>query len=159
MSKQPEALAMRVREVFDYVDGILVHKVSRRCPTKIGKRAGSPSNQGYINVKLDGQMHKAHRLIFLMHHGYMPSVIDHIDGDKANNRIENLRACSKSENGMNRHHTYAKTQARNVYARSGGFYVALKFSGKYVYVGSFKSLDAANEAAIAARQQHYGEFA
>ena len=100
---QPEAVAQqRLKEIFDYADGMLLNKTIRRSQIKIGEPAGHQTKCGYINIRVDGRMYKAHRLIFLFHHGYLPDFIDHIDCDKTNNKIENLRACSKSENGMNR---------------------------------------------------------
>ena len=92
MSKQPEALTQaRLHELFDYKDGQLLNKTKRRSQVEIGAPAGHKTVRGYVNIRVDGKMYKAHRLIYLYHHGVMPDMVDHIDCDRANNRIENLR--------------------------------------------------------------------
>jgi len=157
---QPEALAQqRLHELFTYTNGMLLNKTIRRSQVKVGTPAGHQTTRGYINIRVDGRMYKAHRLIFLFHHGYLPDLIDHVDCDRTNNHIENLRACNKSQNGMNRAGSYGKAASRNVYKRGGKFQVHMKRGGKPHYVGTFNSLDEANAAAAAARVKLFGAFA
>jgi hypothetical protein len=155
-----EALTrQRLHDLFTYSDGVLLNKTVRRSHIKVGSPAGHQTQRGYINIRVDGRVYKAHRLIFLFHHGLMPDLIDHIDCDRTNNRIENLRACSKSQNGMNRAGSYGNAASRNVYKRGNKFQVHMKREGKPHYVGTFNSLDEANAAAVVARAQLFGEFA
>ena len=80
---------------FHYVNGILFWKVTGRC-------AGYLSKSGYTQVGWNGRLEYAHRIIFMMFYGYLPDQVDHADGDKTNNRIENLRASNNSSNQWNR---------------------------------------------------------
>lgn len=67
-----------------------------------GKRAGTTDGKGYRSIFLKGKHCLEHRIIFFMHHGYCPPLIDHRDQDKANNRVENLREATQKENMNNR---------------------------------------------------------
>ncbi|WBK39668.1 hypothetical protein [Xanthomonas phage L522] len=90
---------------YDPATGELRWKVARgrhgnAC--KAGSVAGSVNSRGYIQVGVHGRLYQAHRLAWLLHHGAWPSQqIDHIDRDRTNNRIDNLRECSNSENQQN----------------------------------------------------------
>jgi hypothetical protein len=89
-----------VLSAFDYQDGQLIRKIGRK--GEIGAVAGCiHKGTGYIHIKIKAKAFKAHRLIFLYHNGYLPYLIDHIDGNRLNNRIENLREASKQENCQN----------------------------------------------------------
>lgn len=90
-----------VRSLFDYKDGNLYWKVRKAYRIKIGDLAGYVNITGYQEVIIDGKSYKAHRLIFLYHHGYLPKFLDHIDCNKLNNDINNLREATKSQNKMN----------------------------------------------------------
>ena len=83
--------------LFEYIDGKLFWKVNRKRAIK-GNEAGCIKGKGYKYVCVDGVSHRVHRLIFLMHHGYTPPIIDHEDDNRLNNRIENLQELSNSEN-------------------------------------------------------------
>jgi hypothetical protein len=89
-----------VRELFDYKDGNLFWKQPGKGRT-VGAKVGSLMLNGYISLNVKGRYFFVHRLIYLFHTGKWPELIDHIDCNKANNRIENLREVNKSENGFN----------------------------------------------------------
>lgn len=74
----------------------------RRCRHIKSKRRIEPANN-YLYLTLGGYSYAAHRLVWLYHHGKMgPEHIDHIDGKKWNNKIENLRLCTPQQNACNR---------------------------------------------------------
>lgn len=95
----------QVQELFEYRDGDLHWKprtLSRNRPSVLnGKKVGCPNGSGYLTMVHDKRKYYLHQLVFLMHHGYIPSNIDHIDGNGSNNRIENLRLTTVSENMYN----------------------------------------------------------
>ncbi len=68
-----------------------------------GQKIAAVDGSGYLQVQFAGLgSHKAHRIIWLIVYGECPKEIDHIDGDKLNNRLENLRKCDRSQNVWNR---------------------------------------------------------
>ncbi len=93
----------RVRELFDYrSDGELVWRVRTAQCVKVGDVAGSPGSTGYKQTRVDGRLYLNHRLIWLWYHGYFSEHgLDHIDRNKVNNRIENLREVSHTCNMRN----------------------------------------------------------
>lgn len=124
-----------------------------------GRQLTSKNDEGYPVIH--HRSHRgvlAHRLAFFIVHGYCPRIIDHIDGDRANNRIANLRAADETINARNRH----KRSPRNVSGKSGVHWwekyqvwqARIKVDGKYHYLGSFRDKD----EAIAARIKAEGEF-
>lgn len=90
----------KLRDLFDYVDGNLIWRRPRKGVNK-DRIAGYTRPDGYRATRIDGKSYLVHRLIYLYHNGYMPVVIDHKDGNPANNKIENLRECSMSQNSQN----------------------------------------------------------
>ncbi len=76
--------------------------VQNRYKSHIGKRAGSLCAKGYLRITLFGKKYAAHRLAWLFVYGDFPEdQIDHIDGNRTNNRISNLRTCTAGENRQN----------------------------------------------------------
>lgn len=86
-----------VRSRYDYVDGELVSKVGKNKGLAVGTRC----TKRYKSTTLQHKHRMVHQLVFLWHHGFIPDAIDHIDGNTHNNRIENLRACTLSQNMLN----------------------------------------------------------
>lgn len=151
-----------VRYLFDYKNGALYWKNSRSTKIKPGDFAGSRDKWGYINIDINNKKQKAHRLVFLYHHGYLPEIVDHINGNPSDNNIENLRAATKSENARN-----AKRNSNNTSGVKG--VIKYKDSGKYgvfvtlnynrMYLGVYDDLELAELVATEARNKYHGEFA
>lgn len=92
----------RALQVFDYKDGALWWKERAQGRSRT-KPAGRETNEGYIQVKVDGIAYQAHRVIWLMCYGRWPEgPLDHKDRNKKNNALENLREVTASENALNR---------------------------------------------------------
>ena len=86
--------------LFEERDGELYRKVTRG-GSKAGSRAGHVGNRGYRIVVVNGRQYMEHRLIWIMHGNDPVQMLDHIDGNQLNNRIENLRPATNSQNQMN----------------------------------------------------------
>lgn len=142
-----------VKLKFAYVNGIMYWSDDFSPRARRGFPAGSYDTKGYLCVKLSGKSYKMHRLIFLLHHGFLPEIIDHINGCKSDNRIENLREASKSVNNANKF----KAQNNN---KIGVLGVAKhKKTGKFQatfakkYLGLFDSASEASNAVEIARKK------
>lgn len=155
----------RIRELFEYrEDGNLVWKI-KKARANAGDVAGCEvmcNGVLYKQVKVDAKSHKLHRLVFAWHYGFMPAYVDHIDRDGLNNRVENLREATQSQNMQNCKMKSSNTSsARNVYwhARACRWFVRLTIDGKTKNFGTYKNLEEASVVAHRAREQHYGNFA
>ena len=159
---QEEAL-----QLFEYRDGVLYWRaredVRKSWNTKLaGKPAGCPSGHGYLKIRFAKRSYYAHQIVYLMHHGLIPQVIDHIDCDTSNNRVENLRASSKSTNGMNRDKPVSNTSGNKgvVWHKAARKWMASAVvAGRSIYLGLYTDFDAACQAANECRLRHHGEFA
>lgn len=90
-----------LNKIFKYNDGSLYWINSRKNYVRAGHKAGGHDQYGYIRIKLDGKYYQAHRIIYKMLIGEDPNVIDHINGVKDDNRIENIRSVNAGENSRN----------------------------------------------------------
>ena len=148
-------------ELFVYDNGELRWKKSRQ-GVSAGAIVGCDNGFGYKTTKIDGVRYRVHRLIFMMFHGFMPETVDHIDGNPLNNRIENLREATRSQNQQNR--TKPKTgknHVKNVYfdKSSAKWRVSFKLNGKQRSFGSYEDLELAELVAIETRNKLHGAFA
>jgi hypothetical protein len=151
-----------LHELFDYRDGELYWKIQKARCIKIGDCAGSKSTSGYKYIKINGKQYSCHRLIFCMVYGYFPKEIDHIDGNSLNNRVENLREASHSDNLKNtKIPSNNKSGVKGVswHKTTKRWYVKIVVNKKPLYIGSFKSLEQARLSAYLARIKHHGDFA
>lgn len=149
---------------FYYLDGSLFHRKkdsSLHYATSwnnrlAGKTAGTP-HRGYINIclSIEGKncVYREHRLIFSMIHGYMPKEIDHIDGNRSNNCISNLRDVSHAENGKNQRMDKRNTSGFNgvSFCKDRQKWKAqITVNFKVMVLGRFKTKEEAIEARKAA---------
>lgn len=149
-------------EYFHYNEGYLFWKKIRRYSNRIlGNEAGNvcPVNK-YYNISTFRKTYKSHRIIFLMHHKYLPASIDHINGDKTDNRIENLRACTQQENCRNRGASAInKAGYKGVYPVRDKWRASIRDDQTQLHLGYFickhEAAKAYNEAAL----KYHGEFA
>jgi hypothetical protein len=104
------------KTLFDYdaVEGVLVNKV-RRGSHPAGERLTSVAKNGYIRLVVRGHEYLAHRVIWLLCNGDWPKdELDHIDRNKSNNRLANLRECTTAENHQNQDMTSRKGTSRYI---------------------------------------------
>lgn len=150
-----------INQSFEYSDGKLFWKAIKP-GVVIGEEAGTHDKKGYRCVVVDRKNHKVHRLIFLLHHGYLPLCIDHINGIKDDNRIENLRVATESQNKANRGKTKANTSGfKGVFKtkQPGKWRSQIKVNGKQIYLGRFVSKKQAYSKYLEASKEYFGEFA
>jgi len=152
----------QVRDLFDYRDGELYWKVSLAHKIKINDMAGSINNTGYKRVGINNKDYLNHRLIFLMFYGRLPTFIDHIDNNPLNNRIENLREATKSQNSQNaKLRANNSSGAKNVYwlKRDRKWRVELNIGGKRKNFGHYYDIKIAKFIADTMRYKYHGQFA
>lgn len=105
----------RLQELFEYRKGKLFWRVDgKHGKVRKGDEAGFLNNvDGYRRVGVDGQYYAVHRIIWRLHNprGRIPFILDHIDGNRGNNAIENLRVVSHSENMLNRRYGAKRNRA------------------------------------------------
>jgi hypothetical protein len=150
-------------ERFFHVDGVLFWK-SKWGRMSAGKKAGKIHlSTGYVVVRLKGKELLGHRVIWALENNeWPPTALDHISGDRTDNRIENLRLCDSIQNGQNRAvNKSSKTGFKGVRQciKNSKFHSLIKVNGKQIYLGTF---DDAISAAIAynkACAKFYGDFA
>ena len=151
-----------VAELFTYRAGWLYWKIDLGQRARKGRRAGSLSGCGYYHVQVNRVKYPVHRLIFLLHHGYLPVEIDHINRDRGDNRIRNLRAATRSDNMKNRAVSRASTSGiKGVTWRKEQkcWRVRVCIDGKTESLGGFTSLASAETAARNLRELMHKEFA
>ena len=151
-----------LKTIFNYKDGELMWKISTNRKIKIGSIAGYVDAGGYKNTKVCGKQHKNHRLIFLMHYGYLPKMIDHIDGNTLNNYIENLREANSMQNQQNsKLRKNNSSGCKNVYWSKAAkkWQVYCRVNGKMTHHGLYDDLELADLVATEVRNKYFGEYA
>jgi hypothetical protein len=152
-----------LKELFDYdkETGDLIWKVSKGGVTS-GAVVGCITQYGYKQVRINKKSYLAHRIVFLLHKGYLPKTLDHINGDRVDNRIENLRPVTINQNQHNR-----KLNKNNTSGHKGVSWckltnkwkTSIKLEGKRINLGTFDNLEEAAEVVREAREELHGSYA
>lgn len=162
--KQPEPRIEAItsdlaRRLFEYRDGQLIRRV-RRGKGRPGQVAGHLGLNGYVKVRVYNKTLLAHRVVWLLFNDQLPAYIDHINGNRADNRIENLRAATHSQNLMNVTVAYGQVPFKGVSQIVDGKFQAQICQGRRPkYLGIFATAQAAAEAYDKAAIDAFGPFA
>ena len=166
MKAKPLPPLEELKEFLDYNPdtGVFTWIKKPHARIKVGQVAGSKISNGYLQMQLKGINYYAHRLAYYMYHGVDPleKCIDHIDGDKANNKIDNLRLASYVQNQMNR---------VNLLSNNTSGYTGVSWNKKlkkwtamiqvnkvYKYLGLFTNKEDAIKVRREAEIKYFGDF-
>lgn len=147
----------RLNELFEYCPDTGAMRWAKKTCRKIvvGAPVGSFTN-GYLQTAFDGGRYLVHRIAWKMHYGTEPDELDHINGDRSDNRIKNLREVDRTQNNKNMALRSDNTSGHHgVSENKHGSYIAqIWVNKKYEYLGSYATKEEAIAARKAAEQRH-----
>lgn len=164
--KKPEQL-LDVKEISKYLDysmdtGVFTWKVKTKT-SNIGEVAGNTNWRGYTSIWINANTYFAHRLAWAVCNGSWPSAdIDHINENKSDNRICNLRQANRSQNMFNRGRNKNNTSGfKGVYfcKGTGKWRSQISIYGKSIKIGRFDTKEDASNAYFEKAKELRGEFA
>jgi hypothetical protein len=144
---------------YDVVTGEFIWKIQPSRAVKIGDIAGCTEKRiGYITIGITKRIYKAHRLAWLYVHGEWPrGLIDHINGNKADNRIANLRDVFADGNSQN----VRKPNRRNKSGFMGVIWyqnkwrASMSVNGKSKWLGDYSTPEEAHQVYLAAKRKYH----
>lgn len=150
----------KLNSLFYEINGVLFWKENRGKNLLKDKEAGTVARDGYRRVSIDGKLFAVHRLIFFKNNGYFPEEVDHINNNKLDNRIENLRAATRCENQWNTPvKRNSKTGVKGVYpSYNGKFCAAIRQNRTRIYLGVFNTVEEATKAVQQKREELHCGF-
>ncbi len=148
---------------YDHETGDFTRLTRAAQKTKIGDIAGGKNECGYIRIRVDGKKYRAHRLaVFYMTGKWPVKEPDHRDLNKGNNRWNNIRLGTRSQNRANTRPPSNNTSGfKGVYWRPKKkfWYAAIGVNNKKKFLGQFDCPAAAQFAYVVAADKAFGEFA
>lgn len=154
---------MDYNNLFTYKEGVLFWKESPAFNIPANSIAGTLRSDGYIGIFLNKKYFFAHRIIWEMFNGKIPEgfVIDHIDGNRANNLLLNLRVCTFQENHFNRGkqiNNKSGFKGVSFHKQKQKWVAQIKIDGRNKFLGFFKTPEDAYEKYCETAILNYGEF-
>lgn len=146
--------ASRLREVLQYKPetGDFIHRRSKRT-------AGTTLARGYRMINIDGRGYYSHRLAWLWIHGEWPEQIDHINNNRSDNRLSNLRLATHHQNAANKSPRKGRPPKGVRQVSSGRWQAKITINRSGIYLGTFDTAEDAHAAYQAKARQAWGEFA
>lgn len=149
---------------YDPFIGSFVWRVAPSNRAKIGGRAGHINGQGYREIELRGRVYQSHRVAWLFVNGRWPhNEIDHVNGDRLDNRIDNLREATKSQNQHNRRRWTKPTSSRfkgvSFHKPTGKWCAHIQYNNARKHLGLFDTEELAAAARRDAAIGLHGRFA
>lgn len=151
-----------LRQLFLYCPetGIFTNRI-RRSNATAGEVAGTTDSSGYLVIRIDYKLYRAHRLAHLYMTGSLPDYVDHKNMVRSDNRWCNLRAATNSQNMMNvpapRHNT-SGVKGVTWHKAARKWSAQIQLNGEKIYLGIFQEKTDAIKARKAAEETHFGEF-
>lgn len=141
----------RLREVLNYdaTTGVFTWRTKTSRKVIVGREAGSLTRHGYVSIRIDGKAYYAHRLAWCYMHGDWPDAeIDHINGDKTENHISNLRQATRKQNMENRVQPIGASGYRGVcwLEANQKWRANIVHNRKNIYLGLFSTAEEASAA-------------
>ena len=157
---KPNITANELRNVLSYDDntGIFTWIARPSKAVKIGQIAGSLNNTGYVTIGIYGKVYKAHRLAWLYVTGDWPSgLMDHINGDKSDNRFENLRDIGPRGNSENvrRPNKRNKSGFMGVIWFQNKWRASITVNRKTQRIGDYDTPEEAHNAYVEAKRKYH----
>lgn len=150
---------IEVKQLFDYDESGHLRRVLFTHHNQ--KEFAAVSAGHYPSIRWRGRSYKEHQLVWLWHKGVIPPIVDHINGDVTDNRIENLRECSHAENMRNSKSRKSKYGLKGVYSsglEGNPFKSLICIDRKQIHLGVFKTPEEAHEAYVKASKIIHKEF-
>jgi hypothetical protein len=148
----------RVKALLDFSVHPLRWKIDRQGHARAGDIAGRIKPNGYREVKIDGRSYYVHRLVRFLETGKWPVEVDHISGNRDDNRPENLRDANRHLNMQNLRSATARSKSRSLGVteyRPGRWAAKITVGGKTLYLGSSESRQAAEDLYLAAKRKYH----
>lgn len=145
---------------YNHETGIFKWIVSNSNRVKVGQEAGYLGPDGYKYIRINNILFRAHRLAWLYVNGSMPSIfIDHINGNRSDNRISNLRLATHSQNLLNTNKKSHNTSGyKGVSFYKGKWVAECRSNHVRKYLGRFETAEEASIAYINYAKENHKEF-
>jgi len=152
-----------LNEIFEYKEGKLYWNQIRANRLHLGDEAGAVNSRGYLGIQLSSKNYKVHQIVWIMHFGNIPEnlIIDHIDGNKINNNLNNLRLVTNSQNKMNSlkfKKLTSKYKGVSWNQKANKWQACVRFERKNYHIGYFGIEEEAHKAYCFVAKEIFGEF-
>lgn len=144
----------------NHKEGKLYYRTSVNSRGQKGRPAGTVNALGYTQIRIHGRSYLAHRLIFYMTFGRWPGMLDHVNGNRSDNRASNIRECSPTENLYNSRRPTSNTSGyKGIRLEKGKYAIRMYVNGRPKRFGRTETLQEAVDKLNKIRKEHHGEFA
>ena len=160
--RRPELTAEYLRSIlhYDQETGIFTWKVRTSNNVKAGDVAGCQNGAGYLLIRVQSRPYQAHRLAWLYMHGVWPKdQIDHINRNRSDNRISNLRDVSRKQNLQNSGKSSANTSGHTGVSwnkQNSKWQAVIMHNYKNIHLGCYNTIEEALSARKAGELKYWG---